>query len=74
LVGEAPAAFSITSISLLPPRNLRPLTSSGLITGLAREAMPPACQTQVMILTPFSSTMRVSSLPIGASFQRRPWS
>jgi hypothetical protein len=41
---------------------------------LTREAVPPACQTQVTIFTPFASSSLTSSRPISAFFQAKPWS
>src|SRR6185369_11125055 len=64
-----PAALSTRSISRLPPRALRPLTSSGLTMGAARLAAPPACQIQVRSTTPLSARNLVRARPISAFFQ-----
>ena len=67
---EAPAPFSIRSISRRPPRTFLPFTSSGTRTGLAsREAEPPACHSHVTRTQPFSAITVFIFLPISAVFQ-----
>ena len=46
----------------------------GTTTGLTRDAVPPACQIQVIIFTPRASSSLVSSRPISAFFQAKPCS
>ncbi len=69
LTTEAPAPFSMRSISRLPPRTLRPFTSSGTRMGLPRLAEPPACHSHVTRIAPFSAIRAVIFLPISAFFQ-----
>ena len=69
LTTAAPAPFSIRSISRLPPRTFRPLTSSGTRMGWLRLAVPPACHSQVTGIVPLSAIKAVSRLPISAFFQ-----
>src|SRR5215831_4079255 len=59
-----PAALMTMSISRLPPRTLKPLTSSGITMGAVRLAAPPACQIQVTSTTPLSARNWVSARPI----------
>jgi hypothetical protein len=50
------------------------LASSGVTSGRVRQATPPACQIQLTMITPLSSSTLARRLPTSAVFQAAPCS